>query len=299
MKKFTIVCCVLLVAAALVTGSIAYFTDSVESNQNVIAAGTLDIEQHEFERKKAEGKFVQDETTGEYALQVYTQHQTVYPSGLTNEDIALAANRQACKVDYVPANETASVYKAISSLYCGITPGYIDKIVAVENVGTLNCCLRTFVAVPACYDGDARCEWLHLDFNAEGAADDAGQIAPYWQVEGPYRGEIKGVAHDIYVLTYQQHLAPGAYAPPSLLGFTMDQNVGNDGQLLVYKKNGQKLPIVSTQTGFEIQVKSEASQAIVFDSVQQALNTTFKPVTETVDGVTRLIYHPWMEQQNP
>ena len=89
MKRYAVLVCIIAVALALVTGSIAHFTDTVESNDNVIAAGNLDIVLHETERKMdADGKF-----TAEF--QTYSQHKAVYPSTINGEILKNAENRIA------------------------------------------------------------------------------------------------------------------------------------------------------------------------------------------------------------
>jgi len=88
MKKYAVLVCIIAVALALVTGSIAYFTDTVESNDNVIAAGNLDILLHEAERKTdADGKF-----TGE--LQPYSQDKPIYPSTISEDMLKNAENQR-------------------------------------------------------------------------------------------------------------------------------------------------------------------------------------------------------------
>lgn len=278
MKKSIMIVSVLLVAAALVTGSIAFFTDSVESNQNVIAAGSLDIVQHEYERQKENGAFVQDAATGVYALNVYTQNQAVYPCTIQEADLALAENRSESKIAFVNA-ENVQEYAGNVSLYQGSVPGFIDKIVTAENAGTLICHVRTFVAVPA-FDlaSGESIRWIHLDLNRD--AD--------WVWADPIRGEIEGKAYDIYKGTYQKQLQPGEFTKPSLLGFFMDSSVSNNGQTLVYKSADKNYPLLSTGESWNILVKSEASQAIVFDGAEEALITTF-------EGDGNANYHPWIK----
>ena len=70
MKKFLILCFTAVILLAAVTGSIAYFTDSVVSEENVIASGSIDVLQHEYERVK--------NADGTYTLRAFTQKQNLY-----------------------------------------------------------------------------------------------------------------------------------------------------------------------------------------------------------------------------
>lgn len=261
MKKIAIVCCVLLVAAALVTGSIAYFTDSVESNSNVLAAGNLDIVQHEYEDVNRD--------TG--ALTVWQEDgaHPVYPCGI-----------QAADLDETDERISLTINEKAASLYNKQIPGFIDKVVNVENVGTLITYVRTFVAVPVCVAQESWYEWLHPDLNGDGT----------WAWGDPFLDRINDQDHLIYEGIYTAQLMPGEFTTPSLLGFYMDGKVGNDGDTLVYKADdGKKYPLMDTRSQLEILVKSEASQAIVFDDANQALTVTFEG--EEIEN-----YHPWMKK---
>lgn len=260
MKKIAIVCCMLLVAAALVTGSIAFFTDSVESNQNVVAAGTLDIEQHEYED-------VNRETAALTAWDEEGSHP-VYPSSIRAEDMDEEDERILLEIN-----------EADVKLFDKHVPGFVDKVVNVENVGTLIAYVRTFIAVPVCVTEDAQYEWLHLDLNREG-----------WEWSAPFTAKIGEKDHMIYEGIYTAQLLPGKFTTPSLLGFYMNGSVGNDGSILVYKAaDGKKYPLMDmAKEKLEILVKSEASQAIVFDNSVHALTVTFEG-----EGIEN--YHPWMK----
>lgn len=249
MKKYIMICCVALVAAAMVTGSIAYFTDSVET-KNVIASGNIDIRQHEYERKMQDGAYTDQ-------LQPYTQAKEIFPCGLTAE-----SPRGNILVD---GHEVA--------MYDGTVPGFIDKIVNVENTGKNLAYVRTFVAVPA-QNGE---EWLHMDKSA-----DANWV---WSDQVIADQEIDGLLYDIHMATYQKQLNPGDVTSPAILGFYLDGGVGNKDAKLTF--NGKT--VLDTQKPLTILVFSEGSQAHsdIFPDSDTALNTTF--------GQFEMGHHPWRD----
>ena len=122
-----------LAFTALSGASYAYFSDQVSSDQNVIVAGSIDIEQTELERT------VDD--NGNTILQPFTQNQVMMPMVGTLE-------RQPFTV------EGHSV-----QLVTDAAQNYIDKIVSVRNVGSNPAYIRTVIAVPSA----AGTEWLHID----------------------------------------------------------------------------------------------------------------------------------------
>jgi predicted ribosomally synthesized peptide with SipW-like signal peptide len=72
MKRAYLLSIVIILSLAAVTGTLAYFTDQVEV-KSVVASGSLDILQHEYERvKDANGAY-----TSQY--QPCTQKQVLYP----------------------------------------------------------------------------------------------------------------------------------------------------------------------------------------------------------------------------
>ena len=108
-KKLTVVSLVLVLLAIAVGGSLAYFMDSDEAT-NVFTIGSVEIEQHEQQRKK--------DTEGNYTseLEAFVQNKQLIPVG---------------------SNATAKSDK-----------NFQDKIVTVQNKGKNDAYVQTFVAVP-------------------------------------------------------------------------------------------------------------------------------------------------------
>ena len=236
MKKMIMLGCIMLAVLAAVTGSVAFFTDSVESANNVITAGNIDIMQHEYERVQENGMF-----TG--AVQAYTQEKDIYPCMITAN-----SSRREITVD-----------GAAVQMYDETVPGFVDKIVNAENVGRNIAYVRIFVAIPA-QGGEA---WLHMDKNP-----DVNWVWSDFVIENQL---INGQAYDLHMATYEKQLQPGEFTSPAILGFYLDGEVDHDKGHLTYQGDS----VFDMQQELSILVCTEASQAIVFADAADGLNTTF------------------------
>ena len=117
-KKIILVSAIVaLVAIALVGSSLAFFNDSDEK-VNVFTVGTIDIEQHETDR---EGNPFED-------------NGLLIP--VINKDLGTD-------------NEAAD---ARDDAGMPVDPNFRDKIVTVENVGSEDAFVRTYIAVPKALD---------------------------------------------------------------------------------------------------------------------------------------------------
>lgn len=229
MKRALVLCLAIIVSLIAVTGSIAYFTDSIDTS-NVVASGNLHILQHEYERAK--------DAAGNVTLQEYTQDQTLYPcvmGAATREEVAVGD------------------YKVL--MYDATVSNFVDKIVVAENTGKNISYVRTFVAVPAYKNSaDESVKWLHLDTNSSD-----GWV---W-CDTPIAGQlIDGASYDIYYATNTNQLNPGETTAPSLLGFYLDPKVNHNGTNYIYGDT-----LLGTSDDMTILVATTASQAIVFEPV--------------------------------
>lgn len=253
MKKYLMLALTAVILLTAVSGSIAFFTDSI-STTNVIASGNLDIQQHEYERKK--------NADGTYTLQTYTQKQMVYPVVQSStERVGVTVNGTEVQ------------------MFGAGMRNFVDKIVTVDNVGSLPVYVRTYVAVPT----KGGSEWIHLDQNTGGWT---------WSTETIKDVEIGGETYNIHFATYAKPLMSGETTPPSLLGFYLDSQFTNKGGSYYY--DGVNL---GADPELTILVASEATQAIgykgdedplnkVFTDANHALNTVFEPKNSTP-------HHPW------
>ena len=277
MKKSFVLCLAIIMCLFAVTGSIAYFTDSIQSTGNVVASGNLKIVQAELERG-----------TGN-VLQPYTQNQAIYPSVGTLNHAETAAEYSYKVTDKEGNTSNHTMYAKLEN---GSLHGYVDKIVVVKNNGSLPTYVRTFVAVPASFDKDGA-KALILDWNtADGWSAVAGPIEA---TITDAANKIENVAYNIYYVTNANAVQPGQSAPPSLLGFYLDSQVNHNGT--EYTLNGKSL---GSGSELKILVATQAAQVIPtgigndnqhMDAVD-ALTETYDVVS--ADGKTVTVYHPWM-----
>lgn len=72
MKRATLLCIAIIVSLVAVTGTLAYFTDQIQT-EGIVASGNINIFQHEYERvRDADGNYTSQ-------LQSYSQGQLLYP----------------------------------------------------------------------------------------------------------------------------------------------------------------------------------------------------------------------------
>lgn len=256
MKRALVLCLAIIVSLIAVTGSIAFFTDSIDTS-NVVASGNLHILQHEYERvKDANGNY-----TGE--LQEYTQNQILYPC------VNLTESYEEVTVD----NHTVLMYDET-------VRNFVDKIVVAENTGKNVAYVRTFVAVPAYKNAAGESvQWLHLDCNTD--ADDGW----LWCTSPIPSQTIDNAIYDIYYATNTIQLNPGETTAPSLLGFYLDPKVNHNGTNYIFGDT-----LLGTSDGMTILVATTASQAIVFEA--DSTRTAAEVAQDTTFGSPEN-NHPW------
>ena len=263
MRKSFVLCLAIIMSLFAVTGSIAYFTDSI-TVQGEVKSGNLDIEQFEYMRSGND--------------LVAWKEQSIYPAVKKDK-----ATDETVTFDNVP-------YKINKDQM----NGFVDKIVVVQNNGSLPTYVRTFVAVPTSF-ADA----IVLDWNLDGeTANPTGWVLaaePITTTINATSGthQIEDVPYTIYYATYYTQVASGASAPPSLLGFYLDSRVNHNGTN--YILGDTKL---GTDNELKILVATQAAQAIPTGIGE---NTTragaVDSLTETYDmnlpdGVS--VGHPWL-----
>ena len=290
MKKVLILCVCLALGFVAATGTVAYFTDTVEANQNVIEAGTVDVSQHEFERVRDEqGKF-ECETDANGAL---TDQLKLAP--FTDTDKAMYPTMAPAVDD--PASGTESQWKTYNILGTAVTmpdetfPGIVDKIVTVTNEGSLHAYVRTYIAIPTQWFENGtelvKIPWLELVYNKQGWTWDF--VAKRQTIEH------KGVSavYDIYALTYEKPLLPQQQTSPGLLGIYMCGNVNGDANgYYVVSPDGVRYDI-GTTSQLKVLVTSVATQGnteIMTDGASAAIDLVFKSAEEGAK------YHPWQKK---
>lgn len=263
MRKSFVLCLAIIMSLFAVTGSIAYFTDSI-TVQGEVKSGNLDIEQIEYMRSGND-------------LVAWTD-QNIYPAVKKDN-----ATTETVTVDNVPYEINKDQMN-----------GFIDKIVVVKNNGSLPTYVRTFVAVPTSF-ADA----IVLDWNLDGeTANPTGWVLaaePITTTINATSGthQIEDVPYTIYYATYYTQVASGESAPPSLLGFYLDSHVNHDGKQ--YTFNGKQ---IGESNELKILVATQAAQVIPtgigndnqhMDAVPALAETYDKNLP---DGIS--VGHPWL-----
>lgn len=291
MKKSVVLTLAIIMCLFAVTGSIAYFTDSI-TVQNEVQSGTLHIEQFEFERVTGED--------GNVTLRKFTQNQAVYPSvgEVKHADTADVYEFSTTTKEGKTYDGTLSAKLMSDSLH-----GFVDKIVAVKNTGNLNVYVRTYVAVPTVF-----VEAVHLDWNQDNWIKAEEAIQDTITVE---EHKIFNVPYTIYYATCTEPVVPDAISYPGLLGFYLDPQVNHNGTHYMLDKKE-----LGTSSELKILVASAASQVIPTgigdeprDNTLDAMDKTYPNVTEAPntgnpgDGNTdadtpdidkeAIPYHPW------
>ena len=291
MKKSVVLSLAIIMCLFAVTGSIAYFTDSI-TVQNEVQSGTLHIEQFEFERVTGED--------GNVTLRKFTQNQAVYPSV---GEVKHADTADVYEFSTTTKEEKTYAGTLSAKLMSDSLHGFVDKIVAVKNTGNLNVYVRTYVAVPTVF-----VEAVHLDWNQDNWIKVEEAIQDTITVE---EHKISNEPYTIYYATCTEPVVPGSISDPGLLGFYLDSQVNHNGTH--YTLDGEEL---GTSSELKILVASVASQVIPTgigdtprDEALDAMDKTYPNVTEAPntgnpgDGNTdadtpdidkeAIPYHPW------
>ena len=180
---------------------------------------------------------------------------------------------------------------------------YVDKIVTVENTGSEDAYVRTYIAFPAALDDgptrfDASKNILHWNgasaSDTFGAANWGGTIENDWYWTGSfeegkdwpgtwdgYQTTVNDVLYNVYVATHKSIVVPGATTAPSLFGVYLDKGVDYDNENEYYTINGTEIKY-NLSEAVDILVISEAVQAQGFEDLNgngsaadDALNEAF------------------------
>jgi len=263
MKRFLVLCLAALACYAAVTGTVAYFTDSVETTGEV-ASGNLHVIQHEYER---DGN----------SVKAFQQEKPLYP--------AVGAPSKNTKI-------TVSGHEVM--IEDGLR-NYVDKIVTAENKGSLNMFVRTYIAVPSFSEEVSKEPWITLDINKQKYTVENEEYG--WSELGNAifsHEEIDGHPYDIYMTTYSGLIEPNGTTPPSLLGFYMNSHVTNDGDGLVFTDTDGTTYDLGNGDNMKILVASVASQATVFEAKDDKTAAEVAMLaTYPLDANGNEIYHPW------
>lgn len=243
--------CVVMLAVAIVGGTLAYFTDT-DAEVNTFTVGGVKIDLIEQQRGV-------NQETGKKELVDFVDGKNLMPI------VGSAQGEQ----------------ETVGGVMLPTAENYVDKIISIKNTGASEAYVRVFVAVPtALQNGQTpnapRYDVLHWNFNGDSCAE--GQWTDEIVVANPI--EIKGVEYKIYSRTYTTALkANEATATPAYIGFYLDKTVDMNaaGKYTVDWGNGPEVINFDLSQGVEIPVFAQAVQAAGFATAAEAFAASGLP----------------------
>lgn len=247
MKKKTILVAaiaVMLVAALVVGGTLAYFTDT-KSADNTFTVGNVGIKLIEQER-------------GENGLQDFTQNKPLYP---------IVGSAQGEQDQYnMP-----------------VAKNYVDKMVTIENTGSEAAYIRAYFAIPSALDDgyetfNAGLNVLHFNFGNTAAGASTDGVQWIWTHDGKwnyFETTIGGIKYNVYYADYYQAVDAGATTEQLLKGVYLDKSFDiKDGKAYAFGKE------ITLDEGWNwnnvsCPVFAVACQANGFDNASDAITAAF------------------------
>ena len=249
-KKLTlVVTCIVLVAAMVIGGTLAYFNDTKNAT-NTFAVGNVKIDLIEQERDGNGGK------------KDFTQNKKLYP---------IVGSAQGEK----------------DALGMPTAKNYVDKMVTIKNTGSEKAYIRAYFAIPSALDDgyetfNAGMNVLHFNFGNK-VAEDGTITSTYgnewnWQHDGKwnyFETTIDGIKYNVYYADYYQAVAAGATTEQFVQGVYLDKSFDmKDGKCYAFGKE------VTLDAGWDwskvsCPVFAVACQAEGFDNAAEAITAAF------------------------
>ncbi len=270
-KKIIVLClAVALSALSMVNGTLAYFTDT-DSTVNVLTMGSVQIVQHEQQRKLAsDGSLIE--------LEPFENGKMLIPS--------------MGPAKYLTYDKLDDSYKFLADGNKVSLPNAIDKIVTVENMGNVPAYVRTIFAfeAPAGFDRNAHVNnkpgWALLRNDIDGAANGTMSNTEWkWDffVETARFNMDDGQSYVIAVATAQKPLEAGKETIPSLLQYYLNKFTDSEH-------------VQAFGGSLEIYAFTQAVQADGFASADVAFKESFGEIT--YDSMTGKFSNlPWDEMK--
>ena len=253
MKKKTILVAaiaVMLVAALVVGGTLAYFTDT-KTETNTFTVGNVKIDLNEQQGN--------EDGTG---LVPYDDGKTLMP---------IVGSAQGEKYPHGQP----------------IAKNYVDKIVTVTNTGKSDAYVRAYFAIPSALDDgfetfNAGLNVLHFNFgNKDGVSTEDVQWK--WGSEAKpghggwnyFETTIDDVAYNVYYADYYKVLPAGATTEQFLSGVYLDMNVDMDANGNYIDKRNPEADLSILKGQVKCPVFAVAVQAAGFDNAAAAVNAAF------------------------
>lgn len=247
-KKLTlVVTCVVLVAAMVIGGTLAYFTDTKNAT-NTFTVGNVKIDLIEQQR-------------GENGLVPFEQNKKLYP---------IIGSAQGEKDEF--GMPTAK--------------NYVDKMVTIQNTGSEKAYIRAYFAIPSALDDgyetfNAGMNVLHFNFGnkvVNGAISSTEGAEWIWTHGGKwnyFETTIDGIKYNVYYADYYQAVDAGATTEQLVQGVYLDKTFDmKDGKPMAFGKE------FAVDAGWDwskvsCPVFAVACQAEGFDNATAAMNAAF------------------------
>lgn len=250
MKKKTILVAaiaVMLVAALVVGGTLAFFTDTKDAN-NTFTVGNVKINLIEQER-------------GKNGLQDFTQKKALYP---------IVGSAQGEK----------------DALGMPTAKNYVDKMVTIKNTGSEKAYIRAYFAIPSALDNgyedfNAGLNVLHFNFGnkVENGVITSTEGKEWKWTHGDkwnyFETTIGGIKYNVYYADYYQALGAGATTEQLIQGVYLDKSFDmKDGTPYAF---GKAFEVDEGWNWNEVScpVFAVACQAEGFDSASAAMDAAF------------------------
>lgn len=247
-KKLTlVVTCIVLVAAMVIGGTLAYFTDTKNAT-NTFAVGNVKIDLIEQQR-------------GENGLVPFEQNKKLYP---------IVGSAQGEK----------------DALGMPTAKNYVDKMVTIKNTGSEKAYIRAYFAIPSALDDgyetfNAGMNVLHFNFGnkvVNGAISSTEGVEWIWTHGSKwnyFETTIDGIKYNVYYADYYQAVDAGATTEQLVQGVYLDKTFDiKDGKCYAFGKE------VTLDDGWNwnsvsCPVFAIACQAEGFDNATDAMNAAF------------------------
>lgn len=248
-KKLTaIFLCVALSAIAIVSASLAYFTDT-DNATNTFAVGNVKI------------NLIEEERDGNGGTKEFTQNKKLYP---------IVGSAQGEK----------------DALGMPTAKNYVDKMVTIENTGSEKAYIRAYFAIPSALDDgyetfNAGMNVLHFNFGnkvVNGAISTTEGVEWIWTHGNKwnyFETTIDGIKYNVYYADYYQAVDAGATTEQLVQGVYLDKSFDiKDGKCYAFGKE------VTLDDGWNwdnvsCPVFAVACQAEGFDNAADAMDAAF------------------------
>lgn len=249
MKKKGLSLCLaaVLAAAAIIGGTLAYFTDT-DNATNTFTVGGVQI------------ALIEQQRDGNGALEDFRQGKNLMP---------IVGSAQGEK----------------DALGLPTAANYVDKVVTVTNTGASGAYVRAYFAIPSALDDgyetfNAGENVLHLNFGnrvSDGEVFTTFGAEWNWMHDGKwnyFETTMDGTAYNVYYADYYQPLAAGATTERLIDGVYLDKNVDMDAEGN-YFISGKTLDLSILEGEVQCPVMAVAVQAAGFTSADDAVTEAF------------------------